>query len=61
MQKHDNNITITTVSQFSGKPSIPLTGRQSFPENKVKDPSSSPKVERYPVPPVNNRMVQYID
>ncbi|HEU0065461.1 MAG TPA: hypothetical protein VFQ58_10530 [Flavisolibacter sp.] len=36
MQKHDNNITITTVSQFSGKPSIPISGRQSFPENKVK-------------------------
>jgi len=61
MQKHDNSVTITTVSQFSGKPSIPLSGRQTFPENKVKDPSSSPKVERYPVPPVNNRMVQYID
>jgi hypothetical protein len=61
MQKHDTTISITTVSQFSGKPSIPLSGRQSFPDNKVKDPSSSPKVERYPVPPVNNRIVQYID
>ena len=35
----------------SGKPTIPVTGRQTVIERKISDPSSSfPKGERYPIP-----------
>jgi hypothetical protein len=43
---------VTTVQAVnSGKPTIPLTGRQPIIERKITDPSSaSPKGERYPIP-----------
>jgi hypothetical protein len=35
----------------SGKPTMPLSGRQPMVERKITDPSSaSPRGERYPIP-----------
>ena len=57
MQKRDTVSTSTSVNQYiAGKPSVPLMGRQSFMETKVKDPSSAPKSDRYPVSPLNYRL-----
>ena len=57
MQKRDTISTTTSVNQYvAGKPSAPLMGRQSFLENKGKDPSSAPKSDRYPVSPLNYRL-----
>jgi hypothetical protein len=59
MQKRDTVTTTTTTSvnqYLAGKPSVPSIGRQSYMETKVKDPSSSPKSDRYPVSPLNYRL-----
>ena len=57
MQKRDTISTTTSVNHYiAGKPSVPLMGRQTFMETKVKDPSSAPKSDRYPVSPLNYRL-----
>ncbi|MFL5786900.1 MAG: hypothetical protein ACJ748_02515 [Flavisolibacter sp.] len=51
MQKLEGNIYHSNSSQLiSGKPTIPLMGRNLHIERKSTDPSSSPKAERYPIP-----------
>jgi len=41
----------SSQSANSGKPTIPLSGRQPLVERKLTDPSSaSPKGEHYPIP-----------
>jgi hypothetical protein len=45
-----SNATVT-ATMTSGKPTIPLPGRQPLIERKLTDPSSaSPKGEHYPIP-----------
>lgn len=39
----------TVQLSFQGKPTMP-TGRQPMTERRTGDPSSTPKVEKYPVP-----------
>lgn len=57
MQKRDTVTTTTSANHYiAGKPSVPLMGRQSYMETKVKDPSSAPKSDRYPVSPLNYRL-----
>lgn len=43
------NLAVTTQLINAGKPTMPL-GRQPLIERKITDPSSAPRVERYPVP-----------
>jgi hypothetical protein len=51
MQKMMTTATSTTQLIGTGKPTIPLAGRQPIIERKLSDPSSSsPKGERYPIP-----------
>jgi len=52
MQKNDVTNGLTSLQTIkTGKPAMPLSGRQPFIERKVSDPSSAyPKGERYPIP-----------
>ena len=43
------NVSAAAQLINTGKPTMPL-GRQPVIERKIADPSSSPRVERYPVP-----------
>jgi hypothetical protein len=50
MQSNMNFRNTSTIQPVNaGKPTMPL-GRQPIIERKISDPSSSPRVERYPVP-----------
>lgn len=51
------NLAVTTQLTNAGKPTMPL-GRQPIVERKVIDPSSSPRVERYPIPSFFERRIK---
>jgi hypothetical protein len=52
MQKINVNPNLVTGEVMqTGRPTIPVTGRQPQAERKMSDPSSSlPRGERYPIP-----------
>jgi hypothetical protein len=53
MQKIISSQSVPVAVQMigSGKPTMPMTGRQPVIERKISDPSSTyPKGERYPIP-----------
>ena len=47
--ENKNNMTVVHLAFGASKPVVPFTGRQIV-NNKVLDPSSSLRADRYPIP-----------